>query len=92
MNDEVKNANGQFVTEWEALIAMVNELPAHQALPIRLQIAKTGLALAHRDRKLSNQIKEQAEEALAHVKYVAFDLEATRREKAELQRRLANSE
>ena len=91
MNEEEQQKNGaEFSAELQKLTSLVSSLPPLLSAPITEQLSKTISAMVKYQLLLFSTISTNTEEALFHLKFLAFDLEATKREKAELEARLAN--
>lgn len=73
--------------ELQALIGSIGELPVeHQALlkPVADKVVQCSI----RRRRILNLVQEALSQLRLDMKYLVFDLEATRRERDELRRRL----
>jgi len=70
------------------LRGMISQLPAEVAALLLAQVDKVWQQLIARQNALSSDIKEQLTDIELNVRYLQFDLEATRRERDTLQQRL----
>jgi len=83
-------SNEEFRTQVEAVRDKIQELP--ETLQLRLTKLLDDIVQAHdRRRRLINEAVEALSELRLQVKYLVFDLEATRRENGNLKRQLGQA-
>lgn len=77
--------------ELQALIGSIGELPAAQQALLK-PVADKVVQCSIRRRRILNLVQEALSQLRLDMKYLVFDLEATRRERDELRRRLSEIE